>query len=927
MLKYTKRAALVLLSVILLLGATVQAVFIPQEVLAQSNENLISNPGFESDWTGWQHGVNASIDTTTYRSGLKSLKMTGVAGDGANRVSAGSSLNVVDGQQIRLDVYSKDTMTKGVCLVGIRFADELGNTILYDYFPLKSSNTWIKQGKTFTVPNNNFKLNPVKYGLRMYVYLWMPEYAAGSTWIDDIEVSADNLAADPGFELNNASWSGNITYETNTANIRTGAKSAKITGNSSAFNEFHSASFIDLDEEQFITLIANTKDTLLYKESFNIGFGFYNSSQALIAYSWQKNTNKSSWSANAFTAKSPAGTRYAKVFFWVSQNATGNVWVDDVVVQSPNILLNPGFEGSYANWNQRATTLDSTTFYKGTKAAKFTGDSANSWNVLDHANLFMAKPGDNLMLKSYVKSGLTAGTFKMGLRFVKEDRTTSIGYSWYTIPLSANWTESNEIFVTPPETAYVQVYFLLSQDAVGNVWVDNALLSNVADSLKLTLSEEHGWSTDSKIMAKFDVNLSRGSLADYKVKLERYDFGGAAPVYTREYLTLKSSFADYFDVSDLPLGYSIYKASLIKNSDSSTLQTVTQEFLKADKYFYPVIPDTTGVTIDANKSMELNGSAFLPRYMYHVDPSDYLLMKESGFNAVQTVGTNLDACQLAGLKGLVVLYHNSQPDIAFIQEQVTLYKDHPAVLAWLLNDEPDGAGISGTAMQEAYNAIRAIDTNHPVVLNTCYENPLTQGTYNAAMDICSQDPYPVGNVGYVKMVSERVDAQVNTGKMISSVIQAFGNYGYWTIPSAEQVRAMTYLAINHGAKAIGTYVNDDYGAGYLLRRDGPQIWASYKVLNQELESMKEVICAADVTQNISSSSTDIDVKVKEYGGYRYLFAVNTTSKDISSAFTGTGLSGKTSAQAVYENRAKAVSGGSFTDTFSPYMVHIYKLMP
>jgi hypothetical protein len=902
---------------------------LPHPVIAQSNENFLVNPGFENDWTNWtSFGNDDSIDTTNAKSGSKSLKFVGNMDNLNNKVASVSYINVMEGQPIRIRLYSKDTLTAGTTTVGIRFWDESGVTMSYDFIPLQSSSNWINQEQTIIAPKNTSKLNPIKYTMRATLYIQVQESAVGSVWIDDVSMSTDNFLNDPSFELNNSSWSGNLTYNTTAANVRTGTSSAQIAGNSNSFNEFHSTAFTPIDENQYITLMANVKSTLAYNETLKIGFGFYNSSQTLLSYAWSDRViNRSSWSLNEFTAQSPAGTQYVKVFFNLSQNATGTAWIDDVVLHSQNVLMNPGFEDGYASWIQRATALDTSVKHRGTQAVKFTGDSANAWNVMEYQNMQSVTPGDNFMLKSYVKSNLTDGTFKMGLRFIKEDRTTTLSYAWYTVPLSTNWTENNEVFVVPDGTYFVQPYFNLSQDAIGNVWVDDTLLSHVLDSLKFTLPEKHVWSTDSKFMTKFETSLTKGNLADYKVRLERYAFGGSLPVTTKEYLTLTSSFADYFDVSSLPLGYSIYKAHLIKKSDSSVLQTVVQEVLKADKYTYPTLPDTNTVAIDGNKAFTLNGTTFIPRYMYHVDPYDYASFKERGFNAVQAEGSNLDMLQYVGLKGMVRLYHSNQVDIPHIQEQVTKYKDHPAVFAWLLNDEPDINNVSAASIVDAYNAIKAIDTNHPVYLNTAFKRTLVSGTYLSGLDVTSHDPYPFGGSGKVTDVSDTVDDQVATNKPVATVLQAFGNYGTWKIPTAEQERAMTYLAVNHGTKAIGSYANDDYSAGFFLKRDASQIWAQYKILNQELEALKDVIAAAPVSQNITSSSPALDIKVREYNGTRYLFAVNTSRDNITTTFSGTGLTGKTSAEVTFESRTKTVSSGSFNDTFSPYMVHIYKILP
>merc|ERR1719506_2021234 len=62
---------------------------------------------------------------------------------------------------------------------------------------------------------------------------------------------------------------------------------------------------------------------------------------------------------------------------------------------------------------------------------------------------------------------------------------------------------------------------------------------------------------------------------------------------------------------------------------------------------------------------------------------------------------------------------NSAEVLANLTSQINRYKSHPALLAWYLADEPDGAHTDPQLLQKKYNVIKQLDSSHPVSMVFC----------------------------------------------------------------------------------------------------------------------------------------------------------------------------------------------------------------
>ncbi|MCK5804977.1 MAG: hypothetical protein KAI66_19225, partial [Lentisphaeria bacterium] len=216
----------------------------------------------------------------------------------------------------------------------------------------------------------------------------------------------------------------------------------------------------------------------------------------------------------------------------------------------------------------------------------------------------------------------------------------------------------------------------------------------------------------------------------------------------------------------------------------------------------------------AKDGLLCNGKPFFPRGLYHVAPEDYALVAAHGFNCVQTtagvppvrkrsqswVNGSVELAAAAGLKSCVALYWSGRPNGSEWRRQFQGVLKHPGVLAWMIQDEPDGQFVSLELMARSYAYIRANDPERPAY--TCLCRPQMYGRYGSQTDYMSLDVYPIGRSPITQIAKSLERAQ-----------NVVPNVPFWFIGqiwpwrgkpnvTPAQHRCMTYLALTHGARGL-----------------------------------------------------------------------------------------------------------------------------
>jgi len=214
------------------------------------------------------------------------------------------------------------------------------------------------------------------------------------------------------------------------------------------------------------------------------------------------------------------------------------------------------------------------------------------------------------------------------------------------------------------------------------------------------------------------------------------------------------------------------------------------------------------------------------------------------------------------------------------------------------------------------------------------------------------DPYPIPR-DPITRVSDWVDklravAQPQ-GKPIFTTLQAFGHLGIWTrAPHPEENLAMSYLALVHGSVGLGYYsvgrsrfnenpITHVRGPEQTLAEGYPELWASFKGLNAELESLSPIILGEGrLITDVGVNNPALHVWAKQYNGKTYVMVVNTSKRDIDLTVSVPAVTA-TRAKVLFEGRTVAVRNGEITDRIDRYAnpngsratgarpVHVYEI--
>lgn len=230
------------------------------------------------------------------------------------------------------------------------------------------------------------------------------------------------------------------------------------------------------------------------------------------------------------------------------------------------------------------------------------------------------------------------------------------------------------------------------------------------------------------------------------------------------------------------------------------------------------------------------GKSFLPIGIYHGLTGDHFgrsydlsVLAAAGFNAVhlwegQTLASALPGVRAAGLQ---LVYANPS------DEEAAAHAGDPAILAWYLEHEPSRAPAAGDAARlDSFRARRSrIEALDPDRATLVIDVPPGHGpgdarwdAWNSAAAISAHFNYPLrarplrslGEPGGIADSVARAVALNGGRKPVWFVVQAFANPpNAWRLPTAHELRAMTYAALVHGATGIFVFAFDSFAT-----RDG-----------------------------------------------------------------------------------------------------------
>lgn len=352
-------------------------------------------------------------------------------------------------------------------------------------------------------------------------------------------------------------------------------------------------------------------------------------------------------------------------------------------------------------------------------------------------------------------------------------------------------------------------------------------------------------------------------------------------------------------------------------------------------------------------------SSYFPIAVWLQTPSNAAAYKNAGINMYVGLWNALDQPQLNTLKNAGMRVICAQNAFGLTKLNDTL------IYGWAQDDEPDNAQknpitgqwdpcIDPSVIINKYNTIKANDPSRPVYLNlgqgvsftdwigrgTCtgktYMYPDYNNGYLKGCDIGSYDIYPVNNsdakiTGKLWYVPKGIDSLrlwTTDNKPIWCWIECTKiDAGSPSKPTTADVKSEVWMALIHGAKGFGYFCHSwtpNFVEAALLA-DAPML-SAVTAINVQVTALAPVLNSVTTTGyatvNSSNTSVPIDIMTKNYGGANYIFSVAMRSGVTTATFT---VTSGTTVEVLGENRTLPITAGKFTDNFSSYGVHLYKI--
>ena len=345
-------------------------------------------------------------------------------------------------------------------------------------------------------------------------------------------------------------------------------------------------------------------------------------------------------------------------------------------------------------------------------------------------------------------------------------------------------------------------------------------------------------------------------------------------------------------------------------------------------------------------------------------------IRKSGGNYSRNYRAYLDKVAGSGIRVILApgVSANVQ-DIDAILRFVAEYYRHPALLAWYIGDD---TVLHNTPeqLERKYEAIRAVDPYHP----TCQADavhpyhPPVFTPVAAADDMSRYRPvvnfseifraelYPVRDrseknarecvpslIAGMKIIRRDIRDRATAPKSVWGIIQYFEGWSatvekstWKRYPTWQELRAMTWAAVIHGAKGLNWYsyhyYTKTFAHGFMYREE---------TRRNMLRMVGEIVPLVDVLTErdnlpipavalLSGPAKDalgndsISVMARKHKDHLYLFALNSAHRPVRARISVPDDADE--GTVLYEgNRTITVREGTVTDAFLPGEVHIYKL--
>lgn len=260
--------------------------------------------------------------------------------------------------------------------------------------------------------------------------------------------------------------------------------------------------------------------------------------------------------------------------------------------------------------------------------------------------------------------------------------------------------------------------------------------------------------------------------------------------------------------------------------------------------------------------------------------------------------------------------------MSHLKAEIEHFRDHPALLAWYLSDEPTGRGVSPDSLQKMYDFVRELDPYHPISI--VFDAPQRAREYADAMDIVMADPYPIPNAGVdgVGAVTEGLSNVFKYEKPVWIVPQAFGGGEWWgREPSPQEIRAMTYLALVRGATGIQYFIR--HGLNGFPKSN--VTWGECSRAAMEVAEIAPYLLDGTPIPQLLKEKDGVWTNGWKMGNETLILAVNAENESREFTISLPSVKKNAMVEVMFENRELKAGDNQVSDWIAPLGAQVYRI--
>ncbi len=515
---------------------------------------------------------------------------------------------------------------------------------------------------------------------------------------------------------------------------------------------------------------------------------------------------------------------------------------------------------------------------------------------------FPAEPNTWYRATAEIKCAMepTDGRLRFRVRNVKKDGK-SIVYANPAVlkPVKLDFTKHSNIFMTKPECARLQVYFILDringQAQFRNVTIEKISKEEVEKILAAQRVEPAFFSPPGCAYAGagslfWGYRVSKAFVDPEKIPAKISCSIPELKVNVSVDVKVNEHRKEWLRVPNpaVPGKYKVIMKALDKNGKVLLENTSTLTVINRPEYGknFPV----KSVAIDSEGNVLVNGKKTLLNGIYHAHTSNGAKsISHAGFNAAQTWAASPEAYKkVLGIMEQNKVYANcvlKNIHGSKLDNLMKVIKDHPAILSWDIVDEPAIRNITPAKIMPCVKQVRAYNTGRP--LRISFSDPTAVKNYRECYDMPAVHKYvlPFDGLAQMGAVVRGVVRDFAPGQSPQITLQSWVHwYDETQRPqTVAQTRSIAYIALVNGAKGLWWY---HFPTAYRI----PHLWDALKLLNAELFELEDVILGKRTV--VKSALATVEAAVFTNGSRTIVIAVNTAktkAKAILSGIPGTTL--------------------------------------